>query len=409
MPTYNFADTTVSAALSHAVNGIPDDDLKFKVDILVAKTARGLAAARSINFTDYENRELSEHDLTLWNELAPHMAAIFKELNSLVDTALDLFQKEEPDGDAEKQLGKDFDQAFDLLTEGEAHPVTGEAAKERTPLQVVTDLVHSYAWVLKKDIQGEARKLREPSLMQAQWNLMGELEEFRDRIVGIMHAMVAAVLGVFGEVEVEALYPQANEWVEMGVAVRRNIADLVTEVESHVNVLKGRPSDDTVRAILTEDDERTARLLKLPAIKSLHVADRHQLQEFRREAAKLRASPELNVMKAREVMDGFGTFLASVQTVELRERLKAHDVEVAQEAKGALERAAAVVEENPAQAMLLLAHAGRRVARLYGVSPALDAAARQLRDMAGQAVNVSTLRNVITALAGAVAPIAAQQ
>jgi len=392
MPS-QFAEPTISAALSRAINQVPDDGLKLKVDILVAKTARALAAARSIQFAGYEDREMQEHSLELWNELAPRFGAVFKELNALVDAALDLFPSSGKPATAEDDL---LEAAFGPSAARTPAPVP---SSPKSPHDAVTELIQNFAWILKRDIQDEMKKLREPALMQQQVNLLGELEGFRDKVVGGMHAMVASVLGVFDDVEVETLYPQANERIEMAVSMRRQVADLVEQVESHVAALRDAPPPAAdVRGMLGSDEERTGQILQLNAVGTLRAADRVEMARFRREAMKLRQAAKLDLTGARHLLDGFSKFLSSVQTMELTELLQSHDQEVALEAVQFLTRAEQVIEQQPAQGLLLLAHAGRRVSRLYGVHPGVDSASKALRELAGKAVDIAEVRQRIDAM-----------
>jgi hypothetical protein len=399
-----FPPPLVSAALSRALNLVPDDGLKVKVDVLVAKSARALSAARALEFAGFEEREMTDRGLELWGEVAPRFSAALREISALIEAASHLFPKATVHHD---DFSRDFDQAFDLLRDGDTHPVTGQVASPRSVHEKVSELVQSYAWLLAQAWRTENQKLREPKLLSQQWNLLGEIEEFRDKIIGTIHGMVAAVLGVFDEVEVETLFPDANEWVEMGVALRRQIADLAQFVGSHVTRLRAQPppSTDELRMMLTQDDEATAFMLKLPVVACLHVADRHELTVFRREAAKTRTAPSVDLEAARQLLDGYGTFLASLQAVELKERLRTHDAEVAREAREAVNRAAVVLLTDARLAMLLLTHAGRRVARLYGLSSELDGTARELRELHGQRVELSHVQAVLTRMGSALEPI----
>ncbi|MBI5495352.1 MAG: hypothetical protein HY904_10040 [Deltaproteobacteria bacterium] len=404
----NFRESVISQALSDAVNGVPDPALRARIDILVAKTARGLAAARTISFVGYEDRELDEHSLSLWNEVAPVFSAVFRELHALVESLTALFPRAVTTGQDIKKvdLEKDFDLAFDLLEEGEQHPVTGKAVKKKTPEETITDLVHSYAWIIQQAVKEEMKKLREPALMQQQWNLLGELEAFRDRMVGAMHAMVVSVLGVFYEVDVEAVFPQAYEATEMGVAMRRQVADLAAYLEKSLEVIKAGTPKDVLKMVLAQADERTALLLKNPAIGSLRAADRREITMFRRRAAQQRAGDPAGA-EVRTFLDGHSKFLASLQSVELRERLQSHDREVAAEAVRSLERALTAGEANSRQAFLYVAHGARRVARLYGVSPELDQAARALRDVTAKGLDFALARPPLEMMIAALKPILA--
>lgn len=390
----------ISPALANAINAVRDPALRGKVDILVAKTTRALAAARTIHFVGYEDRELHDHSLELWNELAPIFGGVFKELRALTDSLEALFPKTAA---SESNTDKDFDLAFDLVEAGDQHPVTGQLVL-KTPLDTITELAHSYSWIIKQAVVQEMKKLREPALMQQQWNLLGELEEFRDKMVGAMHAMVVSVLNVFEEVEVEALFPQAYEATEMGVALRRHVADLASYAELSLTQLGPNVTREFLKTVLAQVDERTARLLKLPSIGSLRAADRHELAQFRRQAALLRAG-DPNRIQVKQLLDGHSKFLSSLHTVELKERLQSHDREVAQEALLAVQGALANGAQHPDQALMFVAHAVRRVSRLYGLHPDLDQAARTLRETASTGLDFPRLEPVLQQMARALAPL----
>jgi hypothetical protein len=400
MPAH-FPPPVISPALAAAINAVPDPALRDKVDILVAKTTRALAAARTIHFVGYEDRELHDHSLELWNELAPIFGAVFKELRALTDSIEQLFAKPAAPPSATEE--KDFDLAFDLVEAGDQHPITGRTVV-KTPLDTVTELAHSYAWIIKQAVMQEVKKLREPSLMQQQWNLLGELEEFRDRMVAAMHAMVVAILNVFDDVEVEAVFPLAYETTEMGVAIRRHVADLAAYAENSLASLAPGVADVTLRRILSDVDERTALLLKLPSIGSLRASDRHELATFRRHAAQLRAAAP-NRVQVKQLLDGHSKFLSSLHSVDLKERLQAHDREVAQEALLAIRGALTNGATNPTQALMFVAHAVRRVSRLYGVNPDLDHAARTLKDTAGGGLEFARLEPVLQDMLRAITPL----
>jgi len=150
--------------------------------------------------------------------------------------------------------------------------------------------------------------------------------------------------------------------------------------------------------MLGSDEERTGQILQLNAVGTLRAADRVEMARFRREAMKLRQAAKLDLTGARHLLDGFSKFLSSVQTMELTELLQSHDQEVALEAVQFLTRAEQVIEQQPAQGLLLLAHAGRRVSRLYGVHPGVDSASKALRELAGKAVDIAEVRQRIDAM-----------
>ena len=363
-------------AVQKSIVTIPDAAMRRRVEAMVEATRKALASARTINFVGYEQRELEEHSLQLWNEVAPMFGKVFKDLHALVDTVTAMFPKKEKPAATDG----DFDLAFDLLEDGEAHPVTGKNVQQ-TPEEKVTELVHSYAWIIRQSVQEEMKKLREPALMQQQWNLLGELEVFRDKMMGAMHAMVVGVLNVFDDVDVETVFPAAYEMTEMGVAVRRHVAELANYAENALGQLTASASPEMLKTILQDMDERTAQLLKLPSIGSLRASDRHELAQFRRQAAQMRNGTPGRI-EVKQLLDGHSKFLSSLQSVELRERLSEHDKDVAQEALHAVQAALRAGTGKPGQAMTFVAHAARRLGRLYGVNPELDACTRQLRDAA---------------------------
>ena len=92
--------------------------------------------------------------------------------------------------------------------------------------------------------------------------------------------------------------------------------------------------------------------------------------------------------------------------MELRERLGAHDKDVAQEALAAVAGALRAGPGNPGQAMTFVAHAARRLGRLYGVNPELDACARQLRDAAAAGLQWETVLPVLGRMEGALKSLA---
>jgi hypothetical protein len=396
-------DHTISAALSAAINEMGDPELRIKFDIVVAKAACALSAARAVSFLDMETQELEGADVR--SRVVPRFTAVFREVGALADAMVKHFPEAVP---GEEDISDDFDRAFNLLQGGGPGEAPASAGGAEGVAEKIADLMRTYAHVIRRELSTEAARLQGSEVVTETWSLLGELEDFRDRLVGTIHSMVAAVLSLFVEVEVEALYPQANEQVELGVALRRQVAELAGEVASHLAVAAGKPSADTLRAMLKEDDERTARLLSQPAITTLRSPDRHALRRFHREAAALRAG-EPTAAQARDAWQRFAQFLTTLQTTGLRDRLRAHDLEVAQEARAALERASVALAREPRQAMLYLAHAGRRVARLYGLSPDLDAAARQFRAITGQQVSVETVQSLIRTMAQALAAVGQDQ
>lgn len=399
------AQETISPAVAGIINSIADDQMRLRVDILVARSVGALTAARRMDFVGFEERELNDGSLELWNEVAPVFGSVFKELHSLMDAALELFPRsaDAPAADADAG-GVDLDAAFDMMETGGS--TAAPAGTAPTPAANVADLVQSYAWAIKQSIQDEARKLREPTLMVAQWNLLGELEEFRDRTVGALHGMVAAVLGTFEDVDVESLFPAAAERVEMGVALRAEVAQLCRALDFSVAAIKGGTDPNGLRSMVGEAADRTLRVLKLPSMRYLRATDRHELVRFHRAATAMRNGPPPSTRAARELMDGFGTFLASLQTVELKNRLKDHDKEVAAEALASLQRCDEAVTHNPAQALLFLGHAMRRVARLRGLSTELDTMHAELSDLSSRGAGPSQLRPMLERLREALVPLA---
>jgi hypothetical protein len=113
-----------------------------------------------------------------------------------------------------------------------------------------------------------------------------------------------------------------------------------------------------------------------------------------------------NLRAARELMDGFSTFLASLQTVELKNRLKDHDREVAGEALASLARCTDAATQGPTHVLLFLAHAMRRVARLRGLSSDLDSLHAELSDLSSRGAGPAQLRPMVDRLRAALVPLA---
>lgn len=400
------AQRTTSPALSAAVNTVTDRDLQLRVDILVARSVGALAACRAVDFVGFENREMSEPSLALWNEVAPVFSNIFKELHSLMDAALELFPKEGAGpGGMDVQEAQDLDAAFGALESGAvvhaSAPRPGATAAQR-----VTELVQSYAWAIKQSVQDEIHKLREPSLMMAQWNLLGELEEFRDRSVGALQGMVCAVLSVFDDVELEALFPAANEMVELGVALRHELSDLTRVLADLLATAKQVGGPDQTRELLAKAEERVGRVLQLPSLRYVRAVDRRELVTFVARSNAMRSEAQPSRLAAAQLLDALSTFLASLSAVDLKARLRDHDREVCEEALNSLRRAGEAVHEKHAHALLFLAHAMRRIARLRGISPELDAAHTELAALSQQGSSPAQLKPVLQRLWHALQPLA---
>ena len=350
----------LSPAINQVLQEIQDAGLLERVSFTFQNASATAESLRSLDFRRFEEKTFERNSPELWNELEPLITTVLTQMQQFLGLLRELF----PESAAPEDDGGNFD---DLEFDIEGAAAKADAPKKERPKKSasdqVFDLVVSYVPMLAQELEKQVDRLKNPNVRAEQWTLLNELVEFRDRSIGALHSMVAAVCSVFRQVRAEDLFPDARDTLERLVALRRALADLELDIDFYNRTIN-KAENDELPTLLEMLQGKVIEFLAHPAYQFLRPQQRNTVRETAAQLGNLAAATKFNAAVSRQTVEGFAKFLESMRTISLQEVLIDHDKESAKEGREFLERAIGYLRTDFDQAVFQVMHGVRRLSQL---------------------------------------------
>jgi hypothetical protein len=326
---------------------IPDLDLQERLEKVFLAAARAIAHLRDLDLTRYETSNFDEAgNLSMWEEVAPVLAATVGDVNLLV-------------GALEESFPEDYSPPTDDVTEA-----------DRTAR--VDQLLRDRGQGLRADVVRLGARLRSPQAMSDRWNLLSHLQGARGRLRAGIGQMVADVASLYADVSKSAVIPEYDRDLQSAVALRRTLVRLTASVQSSSRKVRAAATPAEVAPLLDRLLELLDRIAATETWGNLRAPDKLEFLRFRSQAGAMRKSghpPE----EVRGVVEGFLRFLELLSAViNQREALQESDRYTLAELSTKLEHAEGQLTQSPARAKEEVASALAICERLCGRDPDLD-------------------------------------
>ncbi|MBX5484209.1 MAG: hypothetical protein IRZ16_20475 [Myxococcaceae bacterium] len=358
----------LSPRLLQVLASISDPVFAGRLKKVYLAAAQAVARLGDMDLLQYESSTVEgAPDLSLWEEMAPVIRDTVVDVNALLAVLREQFPPTQPGGLADTIM-----QAIE-----EAGPLP-EGTQNFRRMNEAERSLHAIGAQLAQQITQLGERMRSPAVVSDRWNLLTDLQTFRSRFREMIGDLVYLSASAFGDVHRRDIVPGFQEEVAAAVAVRAAIADLSRVIAARTRgVEEAEPEDVQWHA---QHIERDLDLFgKTAAYKALRAQDKRVVIEFRHELGKIAIRPNPTKAELLEKVRPFADFVASLQRVNNREILVAHDREVWAACGVKLEQAEAELPRDPQAAADAFAEAVRSAMELYGRDPALDAFLRKLR------------------------------
>jgi hypothetical protein len=326
----------------------PDAQFAARLKRVLEGAARAISRLGEIDLIAFEDAIPidSTADLSLWEEVAPLVGSTIAEVNAMV---------------AEIEVAFPEDEVLFDDPRGNV-------------LQVIT----AAAGDLKRAVMEFGQRVRDPAVVGDRWNLIAELQSFRFRFRNRIGSMVFEAASRLGECKRREVEPGYDEALAATLVVRSTTADLRRLMRARVRKV-GEATPEDVEWNVQQTEKELNAFGRTAAWRELRAQDKRVILEFR---SRMREALSAGVSKfdvLRE-LEPFVEFVDSFKSINQRELLVSHDLEVQASVGVVLERAmsASRFEEK----LAALTEAVGKGQSLYGRSEDFDAFLRKLRKVA---------------------------
>lgn len=383
----------LSDAMTQIIRRISEPQLQEGVSFILENASATATTMRHLDFRRFEEQHYERGSNELWSELEPMVVQVFAQVTRFLTLLGELF----PETEKPPQDDTAFDD-FDFDMEGGPKPETLAAAEPlKTTSEQIQELVWSYRPMLESELTKQLERLKSPNVRSEQWTLLGELSEFRDRTIGALHAMVAAMCGVFQKVRVEDLFPDARDTLERLMTLRRELADLELDIDFYNRTI-AKAENDELPTLIEMLQGKVIEFISNPAYEFLRPPQKQTMRETAMELGAYAVAEKFRPMAARQSVDGFAKFLESMRTISLQEVLVDSDKLSAHEGREFLEKAASFLRSDLDQSVFQVMHAVRRLGQLYGVDREADKSYQNLPDIENQVNSPQAVADLIDEL-----------
>lgn len=342
--------------------------LRPRVSRLLQAATDAIFQLTDLDLVRHEGDEQGSHSLAVWEELAPVMGETVNSVNTMLESAQQAFPPPEESDD----LG-DLDAAFGPSAgDSGAGPAAPQTAEEE-----ISGLVAAVGSGLRRDVARLGERLRNPTVVADQWNLVSDLLEFRGRLRAGIGELIFELASRVGESDRRAVVPGYAAELEAGVLLRKAATNLSYLFRGHGRRIAAS-ADDRIGAVLAEALKDLQGFSRTQALPSLRTADKRIFLETRARLRELHRQQPLDAREIKLATENLARFLDSLSVISRRESLRLHDREHLAAAGRDLERAVAA-RGDPARARALLVEAVAAAQGLYGRDAQLDAYLRGQR------------------------------
>ncbi len=323
----------------------PDAPFAERLRRVLSAGARAVSKLGEMDLLSYEETlpEETSADLSMWEEVAPVVAETLANVNALL-----------------VEIDNDFPD--------------GEIAIEDRQ-DAVLSVIRAFCREVAMEVTQFGQRIRDPSVVGDQWNLITELQSFRFRFrnrIGNLVFDVASHLGPCRRSEVEPGYQEA---LASALTVRATTTDLRRLMHARM-VGVGEAGPEDVEWHIQQVERDLNAFGRTPAWRALRAQDKRAINEVRRQLKSLLATQPTKV-DLLTTLEPFVDFCDGFARISRREMLVEHDREIEAAMGVLLERG--LTASRPVDRLQALNEALRAGQALYGRSPDFDAFLRRLR------------------------------
>ncbi len=360
----------ISSRLQQVLDAIPDRALADRLGLVYVAAANAIERLGDMDLVSYETTTVeAAPDLSLWEEMAPVIRDTVVDVNALLAVVREQFPS---------------------VASGGKSSASGAALEAESALKAVTEQ-------LGQQITQLGQRMRSPEVVSDRWNLLADLQSFRSRFREMIGDLVYLSAVAFGEVHRVEVVPGYREEVRSAVQLRAIVADLSRLMQARSAEIDKAEAEDIqwYAQHLERDLEAFGRT---GAYRALRAQDKRVTIEFRHALGALSARANATRNDLISLLQPFVQFVQSLQRVNQREILVAHDREVWAGCGVKLEQAQLALSRDEEAARRLLLDATRHAMALYGRDASIDVFLRRARKGQLEAASGAALTQEIEAL-----------
>lgn len=337
-------DALLPERLQYLVTQVTDSELAARLSAIFVASASAIGRLGELDLSRHETSITSDSaDLSLWEELAPHVGSTIAAVNALL-------------AEMHRQISGD-----------------GFGGDERSG--PVTAVVSAAASELREAVAAFGATIRDPSVMGDQWALLTELQQFRARFRDRIGLCVFETAILFDECRRSDVDPGYQEALSQVLQIRATTADFRRLMRTRIGrVSESEAGDFSNNAQQIELELDAFR--KTSAWRGMQAQDKRTILEHQARLAALR-TPAVSKFQLLEVLEPLVEFVDSFADINNREILVQHDRERQAAIGVALERALNAQSDDEALEAFL--EAVTEAQQLYGRSQEIDAFLRKQR------------------------------
>ncbi len=357
------APVELTPTLLQIVDGLADRAFAAKLRKVYFAAAQAITKLSDIDLVKYETGTVdTAPDLSLWEEMAPVIRDTVMDVNGLLSAIREQFPS-----------GGGLEDALSRALED-----TGSHSPEARKIRQITQTMQSTMMHIAQQITELGELMRNPQVVSDRWNLLAELQRFRSRFREEIGDLVYDTASMFREIRREEVVPGHAEAISAALLVRATVADLRRVTSTRVQTIRDADAED-IQWHAQQLEKELDLFGQTPAYGALRAQDKRAVIEFRQGLGDL--SRRANITKAEllALVEPFAALVASLDQVNKRQILIAHDREVLAACGVRLEHAENMLARDPTGAARVLAEAALTAQSLYGRDHDLDLFLRKSR------------------------------
>jgi hypothetical protein len=324
----------------------PDTALAERLRHVHEAAARAIERLGDLDLIKYEDVPIDgSADLSLWEEVAPHLSATLTEVNALVNEIRTHF----PFG----ELYTDRKQAY------------------------VDEAIQAGAGRLQGQVAELGQRVRDPTVVADRWALIAELQVFRSGFRETVGSMVFDSASVLEEVKRQEVEPGYEEALRVALSVRSTSTDLRRLMRVRLQKVAECEAED-VEWNAQQLEKELDSFGRTTAWKAIRAQDKKQILEFRGRLKEINR-PGVKKNELAALIEPFVEFVDGFEAVNQREILLVHDREVSAQIGVQLETVSTIASTDADAAINAFSEALGAAVTLYGRSPELDSFIRKTR------------------------------
>lgn len=306
-------------------------------------------------------------------EIAPYVLSALASINQLLSH---LGQSFTPPAEP-TTADDDFDLSFDLV-DGPTGDHAGLSqprpeAKQLSTEEQVADAAHAFGSMLRGHVIKFADRLEAALRQTDPWPLLAELDDYKRKLTKALQGLLFGVLGVFSkETRRDEILPEYKSSVGEAVALRSVLADM-TQAITRFNTAIAQASQEQVVPLVVAVSDRLQRFATRPEYATLRADDKKAFMDFRTTLFRLRKTKGgIPMGQLKLAVEGFSKFLEAMGAINHREVLVIHDRQRLETALKHLEKARALLSDDPDGVRIQLEQAVEICGAVHGRNQELD-------------------------------------